>query len=287
MKEQLTRLDIQAPEEAYEEVTGLLALMVSTGWEEQSLPSGDTLFRVHCPNADLIESVRQAVSAAVPMAGCQVDHVAVEDWVNSWKEFFTPVPCGSRFVVLPPWLAGSAAADFPGRQAIIIEPKSAFGTGHHTTTALCLTALSDLLDAGLLREGQSFLDLGMGSGVLGLGLALSGLTGEGWDIDPLSLDNTVENLGVNHIDAARFTPGLGSVDKVAGRRFDVVVANILARPLIGMAAEVAAAVRPGGVLVLSGILDIQARGVTEAYMARGLPEPVKRVEGEWACLIWR
>ncbi len=287
MKEQLTRLDIQAPEEAYEEVTGLLALMVSIGWEEQSLPSGDTLFRVHSPNAGLVESVRQAVAAAAPMAELAVEQVEVEDWVNSWKEFFTPVPCGSRFVVLPPWLADAAPRDHPGRTAIVIEPKSAFGTGHHTTTALCLAALSDLLDAGRIGEGQSFLDLGMGSGVLGLGLALSGLAGEGWDIDPLSVDNAVENLAANGVDASRFAPGLGSVEKLAGRRFDVVVANILARPLIEMAPEVAAAVKPGGVLVLSGILDIQAGGVAEAYMARGMGEPEKRISGEWACLVWR
>ncbi|MDO5536728.1 MAG: 50S ribosomal protein L11 methyltransferase [Desulfovibrionaceae bacterium] len=287
MEEKLIRLDMEAPEEAYDVVTGLLTLMVSTGWEELSLENGNTLFRVHCANAGLIQDVRQAVSASVPEVSCSTDSIVAQDWLNSWKEFFTPVPCGKRFVVLPPWLKDTAARDYPGRQAIVIEPKSAFGTGHHVTTALCLAALSDLLDEGRINAGQTFLDLGTGSGVLGLGLCLSGLAGEGWDIDPLSMDNALENRVGNGLEEAQFPLGLGSVDKVAGRRFDVVVANILARPLIEMAPELAACVKPGGVLVLSGILGIQADGVAQAYTACGLGQPARVNSGEWAALVWK
>ncbi len=287
MEEALTRLEIQAPEEAYETITGLLALMLSMGWEEESLTSGETRFRVHCANQDLVRNIMEAVHAAVPAAVCLTSQVVVPDWRNAWKEFFTPVTCGSRFVVLPPWLAGDAARDFPGRQAVIIEPRSAFGTGHHATTALCLTVLSDLLDLGVLRAGQIFLDLGTGSGVLGLGLALSGLAGEGLDIDPLALDNVRENLVANGVAEDRFTAGLGSVDKVAGRSFDVVVANILSGPLIDMAAQLSATVHEGGALVLSGILDVQADSVARAYAACGLGEPERLTSAEWVCLYWK
>lgn len=287
MEKKLIRLDIQAPESAYEEITGLLTLMVSTGWEEQSLPSGDTLFRVHCDNAALIHDVEQAVEARVPEAGLERGSIVVQDWLNSWKEYFTPVCCGKRFVVLPPWLQEQGKKDFAGRNLIVIEPRSAFGTGHHATTALCLGVLSDLLDEGAIKPGQTFLDLGTGSGVLGIGLCLSGLKGAGLDIDPLSMDNASENRGINGIAEENFTLDLGSVEKAAGRKFSVVVANILARPLIEMARDVTACLEEGGVLVLSGILAIQADKVAQAYMACGLPEPERTISGEWACLCWR
>ena len=287
MEKHLIRLDIEAPYEAYDEITGLLTLMVSTGWEEQSLASGDILFRVHCDNAGLIQDVEQAVLARVAEAKCTRDSIIEQDWLNSWKEYFTPVPCGKRFVVLPPWLKEQAARDYAGRIPIVIEPRSAFGTGHHTTTALCLGVLSDLLDAGTIKSGQNFLDLGTGSGVLGLGLALSGLTGEGYDIDPLSMDNATENRDGNGIAKEAFALGLGSIEKAEGKKFSVVVANILAGPLIEMAHDVAECVQEGGVLVLSGILAIQADKVSKAYMAQGLASPAKVIDGEWACLYWK
>lgn len=287
MEEQLIRLDIQAPEDAYDMVTGLLTLMVSSGWEEQSLESGETLFRVHCANAGLIQDVRQAVSAQVPEVRCETGTIVTQDWLNSWKEFFTPVLCGKRFVVLPPWLKDKAATDYAGRRPIVIEPRSAFGTGHHETTALCLSALSDLLDEGRLKAGMRFLDLGTGSGVLGLGLCLSGLAGEGLDIDPLSMENALENREGNNLPESQFSLELGSVDKAAGQQFDVVVANILARPLMDMARDITACVNKGGVLVLSGLLVIQADNVAEAYMACGLPEPARVVSGEWCALVWK
>ena len=281
MSEELVRLEITAQEEDYEGITGLLCLKLSSGWEEESLATGETLFRVHCENAGLVDDIEQSVKALYPAASLKRDRVVVEDWVTAWKDFFTPVSCGKRFVVLPPWLAGKGS--FPERTEIVIEPKSAFGTGHHATTALCLSALSDLLDAGVLKSGQTFLDLGTGSGVLGMGLAMSGLTGEGYDIDPLAMDNATENRELNGISAESFKLGLGSMEKVAGKTFDLVVANILAQPLIDMAQDIMACKK--SVLVLSGILSVQAARVAEAYAALGSPEEF--VQGEWSCLVWK
>ena len=285
MDKQLLRLEIVVPEEGYDVVTGLLALMVSFGWEETSLATGETLFRLHAENGALLDEVARAVEARLPDAVCRRDSVVQADWVNAWKDFFTPVACGRRFVVLPPWRAEEPG--FEGRSRILIEPKSAFGTGHHATTALCLGVLSGLLDEGRIAAGQTFLDLGTGSGVLGLGLCESGLAGEGCDIDPIAIDNVVENRVLNHVAPAAFPVALGSIELYAGRTFDVVVANILAQPLRDLAAPIAAAVAPGGVLVLSGILVIQADGVEAAYRAQGLPAAGRVVDGEWCALVWR
>lgn len=280
----LHRLDITVGEEDYEGLAGLLALKLSYGWEERNLPNGDTVFRVHCENPVLAEDVATSVHALFPEAAVERETVVVEDWVDSWKEFFTPVPCGTNFVVLPPWLVDDEAAK--GRRKIVIEPKSAFGTGHHATTALCLSALSDLVDEGRIRAGERFLDLGTGSGVLGIGLCLCGLCGEGLDIDPVAVDNALENREVNGLAPETFSVALGSVDAVKDGPFDVVVANILARPLMDMAPDIVPLKKEGGVLVLSGILANQADHVAAAYQAQGLPAPKRRDEGEWACLVW-
>ena len=278
------RLEIVVAESDYDCATGLLALEVPFGWEEQSLPTGETRFRVHCEQKDFLERLQQLLKQTVPAAESTLSELEETDWLAAWRQFFTPVCCGNHFVVLPPWLADTQ--DFPGRTPILIEPKSAFGTGHHATTALCLRVVSDLLEAGRLQQGQHFLDLGTGSGVLGIGCCKFGLTGEGLDIDPLAMDNAVENRALNAIAPESFTVAEGSIGAVAGKQFDLVLANILARPLTEMAADIVRACRPGGCLVLSGLLEIQADGVTAAYKAQGLPEPRRIIDGEWAALVW-
>lgn len=278
------RLEFVVAESDYDCATGLLALEVPFGWEEQSLPTGETRFRVHCEQKDFLEGLQGLLKQTVPAAESTLSELEETDWLAAWRQFFTPVCCGNQFVVLPPWLADTP--DFPGRTAILIEPKSAFGTGHHATTALCLRVVSDLLEAGRLRQGQHFLDLGTGSGVLGIGCCKFGLTGEGLDIDPLAVDNALENRELNGIAAESFAVAEGSIDAVAGKQFDLVLANILARPLTEMAANIVRACRSGGCLVLSGLLEIQADGVAAAYMAQGLPEPRRIIDGEWAALVW-
>lgn len=278
------RLEIVVAESDYDCATGLLALEVPFGWEEQSLPTGETRFRVHCEQKDFLERLQQLLKQTVPAAESTLSELEETDWLAAWRQFFTPVCCGNHFVVLPPWLADTQ--DFPGRTPILIEPKSAFGTGHHATTALCLRVVSDLLEAGRLQQGQHFLDLGTGSGVLGIGCCKFGLTGEGLDIDPLAVDNAVENRALNAIAPESFTVAEGIIGAVAGKQFDLVLANILARPLTEMAADIVRACRPGGCLVLSGLLEIQADGVTAAYKAQGLPEPRRIIDGEWAALVW-
>ena len=237
---------------------------------------------MHCEQEDFLQKFRESVSRAAPETRCTLEALEAQDWLSAWRQFFTPVCCGSRFVVLPPWLAESP--DFPGRTPVLIEPKSAFGTGHHATTALCLGVVSDLLDQGRIASGQTFLDLGTGSGVLGIACCKSGLSGLGLDIDPLAVDNALENRELNQVRG--FDAALGGIEAAVGRSFDLVLANILARPLMELAPAVGAARKPHGCLVLSGLLEIQADGVEAAYKAQGLPTARRVIEGEWCALVW-
>ncbi len=274
----LIRLDITVSETDLDRAEGLLVRHISFGWEEISLPTGETCLRVHSDNPALVECLVQECRAVLPEADVVRADIEDQDWTAAWKEFFTPVEAG-RFLVLPPWLADTPMA---GRQPIFIEPKSAFGTGHHATTALCLRALSLLLDARLGSDGI-VLDLGTGSGVLGIACATQGMTVIGTDIDPVAVDNALENSALNKVED-RMTVLPGSTGAVKERHFDLILANILAAPLKELAPDIMALLKPGGALVLSGILGIQADGVAACYTSLGSCERLE--DGDWAALVW-
>lgn len=280
----LTRLSFTVPAEDVELLPAFLSVHAQQGWEEVALSTGGLRCVLHSPLKEFCDELEAAARAFLPRVSVERETIEEADWVEAWKEFFTPVPCGKRFMVLAPWM--QAEREAPGRTPIVIDPGTAFGTGHHESTALCLTALSDLADAGALSLDRSFLDLGTGSGILGIGAAKLGLRGEGLDIDPVAVDNALKNREINTVAAEAFPIARGGVE-AAGGPYGLVLANILAGPLCDMAPQIA---RLGGdkpfVLVLSGILTVQADNVVAAYRAQGLAEPVRRTKGEWTALIF-
>ena len=277
----LLRIDAIVPPHLAGSLAGFLAVHCPHGWEEMPAAEG-TLFRVHMEDLPAAEDLLRELRAGFPEARVSRQEVEREDWATAWKEFFTPVLAGERFVVLPPWLAHEVP---PGRIPILIEPKTAFGTGHHATTALCLAALDGLDRRGCLHRTLTFLDLGTGSGILGLACCLLGLGGMGVDVDPLAVANARENKRLNGVGDA-FAVGVGSVAGLAPTRFGLILANILAGPLKAMAPQVVRRLDRHGSLVLSGILAEQAAAVTEAYMDQGLPAPEVMSRDEWVALVW-
>lgn len=280
--ENLIKLDITVPEEQQDLATVALVRKLQYGWEEETLPTGDIRYRVYVDNPVFCEEFLAELHTYVPEAQVDRDEVENQNWALAWREFFTPVKVGKLFMVIAPWMVDTV--DLEGRMPIIIEPKTAFGTGHHPTTALCLACVSMLAEEGRLREGMRFFDIGTGSGILGIGCAKLGLKGLGVDIDTLAVENSEENRELNGI-ADAFEVAKGSADYTKDT-FDVVLANILAQPLKDLAEEIIARVAPGGCLVLSGLLATQADSVEEAYVAHGLPAAQREIDGEWAALIW-
>ena len=202
-----------------------------------------------------------------------------DEWKENWKKFFKPTRVSERFVVRPPWEAHDAP--LPTDIEIVIEPGMAFGTGTHETTRLCLRALDQMM-----RPGLTVLDVGTGSGVLSVAAAKLGASRiVAIDVEADSLAATLENAernGVAAVIAASLTP----LEDVPGR-FELVVANILATVLVEVSETLVPRLAPGGVLLLSGILDVDAGAVTAEYLRRGLEFMEQTQDRDWVALRFR
>ncbi|MGH8441729.1 MAG: 50S ribosomal protein L11 methyltransferase [Nevskiaceae bacterium] len=213
------------------------------------------LFPLDCDFAPVIAALRDTLPDG---AGAIITTAELEeqDWVRIWLRDWKPLKFGGRLWVSPRAKVGEIRE--PGAVIVALDPGLAFGTGTHPSTALCLEWL-----AGAPLAGKDVLDYGCGSGLLAIAaLKLGAARATGVDIDPQALLATRENA---------LTNGLGdrlqavAAADFAGRPFDVVLANILARPLIELAPRLCAALAPGGDIVLAGVLDAQAADVAAAF----------------------
>ena len=209
-----------------------------------------------------------------------VEPLADADWLAMALSGLPPVRAG-RFFVYGVHDRGRAP---PNAVNLRIEAGAAFGTGHHGTTVGCLLAYDALLKR---RRHRRVLDVGTGTGVLAIAAARTGsATVVGTDIDPVSVRIARENAAVNRV-RARFAHASGRADRRVRRAgpYDLVFANILARPLVGLAQDIRGALRPGGVAILSGLLRTQERLVRAAYLNRGFALTARIRRDAWATLV--
>ncbi len=199
----------------------------------------------------------------------QIEHIEDQDWERSWMDGFAPMRFGQRLWIVPSW----HEAPQPDAVNLLLDPGLAFGTGTHPTTSLCL----QWLDAQPL-EGCSVLDFGCGSGILAIAALLLGAPrAVGTDIDPQALEASRDNAQRNGIADERFPVYLPA--DLPQEPADVVVANILAGPLVSLAPQITSLVKPGGRLALSGILAEQADEVRAAYAADFALDPTAVQDG--------
>lgn len=178
-----------------------------------------------------------------------------KDWERAWMDDFKPLSFGDRLWIVPSW----HDAPDPNAANLLLDPGLAFGTGTHPTTALCL----EWLDGQDVNDSQ-VIDYGCGSGILGLAALLLGARHVmGVDTDPQALEASRDNARRNEVDDDRLD--LYLPDQEPAIEADIMLANILAQPLMDLAPKLASRVRDGGAIVLSGILSSQARDVMEAY----------------------
>src|SRR5699024_1907060 len=202
-------------------------------------------------------------------AGLTFEPLEEQVWERAWMADFHPMQFGERLWIVPSW----AEAPNPNAVNLQLDPGLAFGTGTHETTALCLTWLESLN-----LQGKTVLDYGSGSGVLAIAALLLGAEyAYACDIDPQALLATRENAKLNGVSKQLFCMAPEALPK---QQFDVVVANILAEPLVNLAEHIQSFCKPQGHIGLSGILLDQAQLVREAYHD-GVALEANTTMGEW------
>jgi ribosomal protein L11 methyltransferase len=224
------------------------------------------------------EEAEEAVASLDPATSPRIEEIVGDEWRDKWKEHFRPFELCPGLVIAPPW---DVPKDVPDEQLLVLEPGRAFGTGLHETTRLVARALH----ARRARLGE-VLDVGCGSGILALvALGLGAPRARCTDIDPEAAAMTRENADRNGL-TDRVEVDTTPIAEIAGR-YPIVLANIEARVLVPMAADLRARVADGGLLVLSGVLVPQKDDVARAYLEAGDLRLVDApVDGDWVALVF-
>ena len=226
------------------------------------------LFEAETDEASLLAHLQFLLGGELPEHN--LERIEDQDWERSWMDNFQPMRFGRRLWIVPSW----HPAPEPDAVNLLLDPGLAFGTGTHPTTALCLQWLD-----GQSLDGSHLLDFGCGSGILAIaGLLLGAAGAVGTDIDPQALQASRDNALRNGIEPERFP--LYLPPQMPAGEFDVVVANILAGPLVQLAPVISSHVRAGGRLALSGILDGQQAALLARYGA-WFDDLRVSVEGDW------
>ena len=228
-------------------------------------------------------AILAAIRERYPSLG--VSYVEDSDWENNWREYYKPIEVGERLVVVPEW----EETPQNGRIPLRLDPGLIFGTGSHPTTRMCLAALE-----GCAGPGKRVLDLGCGSGILGIGALLLGCgICVGCDIDPKAPDVAAANAALNGIGPDRCSVSAGdrladaSLRRLLGGGYDLVLANIVSDVIIPLSALVGAFLAPGGVFIASGVIDGREDEVAAAIRANGFLIAEHFHEEEWHCFACR
>ena len=217
----------------------------------------------------------------------RIEAMPETDWAESWKENYPAVTVGERFTVVPYWLADQVPE---GRLSVILDPGLTFGTGAHPSTQMVMQAMETVVS-----PGATGLDLGSGSGILSIAaLRLGANRAVGVDIDPKAEDIARENAAYNQFAAPEFTALTGNVttdrplmDRLTLEKWDVLLVNIVADVIIGLAPVLPRLMDAHTTVICSGILDVRLPDVTAALQAQGLQIVQIKAQEDWRCVVCR
>ena len=246
------------------------------------------LSRIKLYLEDTDEAGLKKLTAAAEKLGLPMSVAALPetDWEESWKDNYPAVEVGKNLIVVPYW----QAEDTNGRTPIILDPGLTFGTGAHASTQMVMETMEEMV-----RPGFRCLDLGSGSGILSIAaLRLGAASAIGVDIDPKAEDIARENAAYNGYAAPEFTALTGNVteDKdlmmeLSRQEYDLVLVNIVADVIIGLAPVLPQFLTKNSLLICSGILDVRLQDVVAALTAAGLEITVAREKEDWRCVSVR
>ena len=228
--------------------------------------------------AEAVSFISERLNAESISHRIETDGVNSDDWQDKWKAFFKPQSVGERLFVRPVWIDDY---DSGNRAVLNIEPGAAFGTGTHETTRLCLETLDKII-----KDGDTVLDIGCGSGILAIASMLLGASeGFGVDIDPLAVKTAKENRLMNNLNEPELTFVCGDLADKVTKKYDVVVANIVADIIILFSTQVRSFMKPGARFIASGIIDTRADEVCIALQNAGLILKERIEDNGWVCLV--
>ena len=243
--------------------------------------------RAYVPMDETVAARRQQIEEALwhlsriaPIPEPTFRVVAESDWATAWKEHYHVAHLGERFVIKPSWREYAAQ---PHEIVLELDPGMAFGTGLHPTTQMCLAAIEQYA-----RPEMRVLDLGTGSGILAIAAAKLGVKSiVALDNDPVAVKAAIENVALNHVEAA-VRCCVGSLAEAAADTYDLIVVNILARVIIALCEDgLGRVVGAGGLAIFAGLIDTQEYGVRAALTAHGLTVIDRRQDKDWVGLIAR
>ena len=242
--------------------------------------------------APVLMNVRKELEdmrAFLDVGECTIEESETEDvdWVNNWKQYFHQFYIDD-ILVIPSW--EKVKPEDSDKMVIHIDPGTAFGTGMHETTQLCIRALKKYV-----TSETEILDVGCGSGILGmLALKFGAKHSLGTDLDPCAIDATHENMEVNGIRKDQYEVMIGNIiddkavqDAVGYEKYDIVAANILADVLVPLTPVIIHQMKPGAVYITSGIIEDKENVVVEAVKAAGLEVLEVNQKGEWVSVVAR
>ena len=242
--------------------------------------------------APVLMNVRKELEdmrAFLDVGECTIEESETEDvdWVNNWKQYFHQFYIDD-ILVIPSW--ENVKPEDSDKMVIHIDPGTAFGTGMHETTQLCIRALQKYV-----TSETEILDVGCGSGILGmLALKFGAKHSLGTDLDPCAIDATHENMEVNGIRKDQYEVMIGNIiddkavqDAVGYEKYDIVAANILADVLVPLTPVIIHQMKPGAVYITSGIIEDKENVVVEAVKAAGLEVLEVNHQGEWVSVVAR
>lgn len=241
---------------------------------------------------EMLRQVRaelEDISAFVDIGEASIEESQTEDvdWVNNWKQYFHQFTVDD-VLIIPSW--EDVKPEDEDKLIIHIDPGTAFGTGMHETTQLCIRQLKKYVEPGM-----RILDVGCGSGILGM-LALKFGAGYsvGTDLDPCAIDATHENMAVNGIEKDQYEVMIGNIiddrevqDRVGYEKYDIVAANILADVLVPLTPVIQAQLKSGGIYITSGIIEDKEETVVEAVKEAGMELLEVHHQGEWVSVTAR
>lgn len=241
---------------------------------------------------EMLLKVRQELEemrSYLNVGDCTIEESQTEDvdWVNNWKQYFHQFYIDD-ILVIPSW--ENVEAKDSDKMVIHIDPGTAFGTGMHETTQLCIRQLKKYV-----TEDTEILDVGCGSGILGmLALKFGAKHSVGTDLDPCAIDATYENMDNNGISRDQYEVMIGNIiddkevqDKVGYEKYDIVVANILADVLVPLTPVIIYQLKKGGIYITSGIIEDKEEVVVEAVKKAGLEVLEVNHQGEWVSVTAR